>query len=79
MLNLGIGLLIKVPTSDLRGREKSKLIYTTAFEQFGNIENLVVCISEIDAKTGRPLCSPVTCPVMSAGRSVVAYFLVCLY
>ena len=39
--------------------------------KFGNIENLVVCISEVDAKTGRPLCSPVTCPVMSAGRSVV--------
>lgn len=47
--------------------------YSAAFEQFGNIENLVACISELDGNTGRPLCNHVTCPVMSAGRYAASH------
>ena len=39
-----------------------------AFEQFGNIEHLVACISERDDLSGLPLCNPHGCPTMSAGR-----------
>jgi len=40
-----------------------------AVEQYRIVENLVACIQEVDSKTGLALCSPKTCPVMSAGRS----------
>jgi endogenous inhibitor of DNA gyrase (YacG/DUF329 family) len=39
-----------------------------AVEQYHLVERLIVCIQEVDQKTGYPLCSPRTCPVMSAGR-----------
>lgn len=44
------------------------LIQNKAFEQFGNIEHLVACISERDDVSGMPLCNPHGCPTMSAGR-----------
>ncbi|MCJ1443404.1 MAG: hypothetical protein MMC23_003902 [Stictis urceolatum] len=40
-----------------------------AVEQYHVIERLIGCIQEVDHKTGRPLCNPQGCPVMSAGRS----------
>lgn len=37
-------------------------------EQYRLVSALLACIQEMDANTGRPICNPMSCPVMSAGR-----------
>lgn len=39
-----------------------------AVEQYRMVDQIIHCIQEVNGKTGIPLCSPSTCPVMSAGR-----------
>lgn len=37
-------------------------------EQYRLVTALLACIQEVDANTGRAICNPISCPVMSAGR-----------
>ena len=39
-----------------------------AVEQYRIVDQVIACIQEVDHKSGRPLCNPYNCPVMSAGR-----------